>query len=396
MLYPNPGYPIYESQIEYFGGDAAPYRYVETADRVRDRPRAPRVRDLITRRHDGAHLQRPAEPARLPRAAPTRCEAIADARRSSTTCGCCDEAYFEMRYSGESSTRSPACPGMRRAHRHPLHVLEEVRDDRLAARVRHRAACRSPTIDRQAEHQRRDVHHPLRAVGRGRGRSRRPVGPGRRLLRRAAGPTRRGGRARQRRSRACTPRAPTRPSTCSPTSPRRCSAWVSATSASSPPRRCTTPACRSAPAATSAGRSRARPQQYIRLAYSGISSDDITEGLGLLRDWVDVVTASHARHGRRHRHRSRRPALELLRGAEHEVSRGTDDDADPTVDELLRRVAGADAIVSAADREDRRRVPRRRRPAAAGRAPTSPSATTTSTSPRAASAAWSSPTRRAC
>ena len=34
-----------------------------------------------------------------------------------------------------------------------------------------------------------------------------------------------------------------------------------------------------------------RPQpgeahQYIRLAYSGISTDDITEGLGLLRDWV--------------------------------------------------------------------------------------------------------------
>ena len=27
-------------------------------------------------------------------------------------------------------------------------------------------------------------------------------------------------------------------------------------------------------------------QQYIRLAYSGISAEDITEGLGLLRDWV--------------------------------------------------------------------------------------------------------------
>ncbi len=30
VLYPNPGYPIYESQIEYQGGVAVPYSYVET------------------------------------------------------------------------------------------------------------------------------------------------------------------------------------------------------------------------------------------------------------------------------------------------------------------------------------------------------------------------------
>lgn len=30
VLYPNPGYPIYESQIEYQGGVAVPYTYVET------------------------------------------------------------------------------------------------------------------------------------------------------------------------------------------------------------------------------------------------------------------------------------------------------------------------------------------------------------------------------
>src|SRR5450830_2189902 len=29
VLYPNPGYPIYESQIEYHGGKALPYGYVE-------------------------------------------------------------------------------------------------------------------------------------------------------------------------------------------------------------------------------------------------------------------------------------------------------------------------------------------------------------------------------
>lgn len=31
VLYPNPGYPIYESQIEYHGGIAVPYGYIETA-----------------------------------------------------------------------------------------------------------------------------------------------------------------------------------------------------------------------------------------------------------------------------------------------------------------------------------------------------------------------------
>ena len=30
VLYPNPGFPIYESQIEYLGGTAVPYRYLPT------------------------------------------------------------------------------------------------------------------------------------------------------------------------------------------------------------------------------------------------------------------------------------------------------------------------------------------------------------------------------
>ncbi|MGD9182944.1 MAG: pyridoxal phosphate-dependent aminotransferase, partial [Desulfobacterales bacterium] len=32
VLYPNPGYPIYESQIEFHGGVAVPYSYVEGQD----------------------------------------------------------------------------------------------------------------------------------------------------------------------------------------------------------------------------------------------------------------------------------------------------------------------------------------------------------------------------
>ena len=30
VLFPNPGYPIYESQIEYQGGRSMPYGYVQT------------------------------------------------------------------------------------------------------------------------------------------------------------------------------------------------------------------------------------------------------------------------------------------------------------------------------------------------------------------------------
>ena len=35
VLYPNPGYPIYESQIEFFGGVAHPYGYVDTKEGLR-------------------------------------------------------------------------------------------------------------------------------------------------------------------------------------------------------------------------------------------------------------------------------------------------------------------------------------------------------------------------
>ena len=35
VLYPNPGYPIYESQIEFYGGVAHPYGYVNTFDGLR-------------------------------------------------------------------------------------------------------------------------------------------------------------------------------------------------------------------------------------------------------------------------------------------------------------------------------------------------------------------------
>ena len=35
VVYPNPGYPIYESQVDYLGGRGRPYAYVEEADGFR-------------------------------------------------------------------------------------------------------------------------------------------------------------------------------------------------------------------------------------------------------------------------------------------------------------------------------------------------------------------------
>lgn len=107
VLYPNPGYPIYESQIDYFGGRAMPYRYHETPtgfgiDLDQLRELAPQARLLIYN-----NLQNPlgcessaAEMAEIARIAIEHDLWVLS-----------DEAYFEMRYSG-TSTSIASLPGM--------------------------------------------------------------------------------------------------------------------------------------------------------------------------------------------------------------------------------------------------------------------------------------------
>jgi aspartate/methionine/tyrosine aminotransferase len=108
VLYPNPGYPIYESQIEYFGGVARPYRYLPTGngfaidlDQVRSMI-GPRTRAIIYN-----DLQNPigAESTTAER------EAIAEIAIRHDLWVLSDEAYFEMRYSG-TSTSIASLPGM--------------------------------------------------------------------------------------------------------------------------------------------------------------------------------------------------------------------------------------------------------------------------------------------
>ena len=98
VLYPNPGYPIYESQIEYQGGVAVPYGYVETSsgfvldmDAIR-RAITPRTRVLIYNNYQnptGAHSPR------------EEVEALAELALAHDLWVLSDDAYFEIRYGGE-------------------------------------------------------------------------------------------------------------------------------------------------------------------------------------------------------------------------------------------------------------------------------------------------------
>jgi aspartate/methionine/tyrosine aminotransferase len=101
VLYPNPGYPIYESQIEYHGGIGLPYGYHETEkgfaidiDAI-ERQITPKTRVLILN-----DLQNPIGAE----ASPAEFERLAAIVRKNDLQVLCDEAYFEIRYSGASKS----------------------------------------------------------------------------------------------------------------------------------------------------------------------------------------------------------------------------------------------------------------------------------------------------
>jgi aspartate/methionine/tyrosine aminotransferase len=109
VLYPTPGYPIYESQVEYFGGVGQPYSYIQTAtgfaidfDHLRSQI-TPATKVLIYN-----NLQNP-----------LGCESSLDEMKALAELAIehnlwvlSDEAYFEMRYSGTSHSIA-SLPGMR-------------------------------------------------------------------------------------------------------------------------------------------------------------------------------------------------------------------------------------------------------------------------------------------
>ena len=108
VLYPNPGYPIYESQVEYFGGRLLPYRYHETEtgfgidlDQLRELA-ASGAKAIIYN-----NLQNPLGCE----SSTAEMHAIAEIALEHDLWVLSDEAYFEMRYSG-TSTSIASLPGM--------------------------------------------------------------------------------------------------------------------------------------------------------------------------------------------------------------------------------------------------------------------------------------------
>ncbi len=101
VLYPNPGYPIYESQIEYQGGQAIPYSYIRTdsgfdidLERLKDSISSNTVALIYN------NYQNPisAESSR------SEMEQIAEIAISNNLWVLADDAYYEIRYGGNSQS----------------------------------------------------------------------------------------------------------------------------------------------------------------------------------------------------------------------------------------------------------------------------------------------------
>ena len=108
VLYPNPGYPIYESQIEFHGGVALPYGYVEGSDDFEldfdalERQVTPRTRLLVFN-----NLQNPTGAE----SSPDELERVAEFALRHDLVVLSDEAYWDIRYAGASRSIA-SLPGM--------------------------------------------------------------------------------------------------------------------------------------------------------------------------------------------------------------------------------------------------------------------------------------------
>ena len=101
VLYPNPGFPIYGSFIEFVGGVAVPYGYADAGDRYTididelERRITPRTRLLIL---NDLHNPTAAE------CTPEELDRIADIALKHDLVVLSDEAYFDVRFEGASES----------------------------------------------------------------------------------------------------------------------------------------------------------------------------------------------------------------------------------------------------------------------------------------------------
>jgi aspartate/methionine/tyrosine aminotransferase len=281
VLYPNPGYPIYESQIEYFGGTAVPYRYVETptgfaldmeylAAHI-----GPRTKAIIYN-----DLQNPLSSE----SSAEEMQAVADLAIANDLWVLSDEAYFEMRYSGASSSIA-SLPGMQErtvilytfskkfamtgwrlgAAIAPLPIAEQIaklntNDESCTAHFVQWAGVEGITGDQSGPKALVDAMRIRRDAA-------------------VAGVNAVPG------IHTATPEA-TFYLFCNVTQAMAAKGFTDVAEFS-------TAALHNTGVSFCTRRHFGRPQpgeveQYIRLAYSGISAEDITEGLGLLKAWVEA------------------------------------------------------------------------------------------------------------
>jgi aspartate/methionine/tyrosine aminotransferase len=108
VLYPNPGYPIYESQIEFHGGKAIAYTFIEGEENFEldldaiENKITPRTKLLVLN-----NLQNPTGAE----CTPAEFEKLAELVLKHDLFVLCDEAYFDIRYEGKSASFA-AIPGM--------------------------------------------------------------------------------------------------------------------------------------------------------------------------------------------------------------------------------------------------------------------------------------------
>lgn len=108
VLYPNPGYPIYESQIEFHGGVALPYSYIEGKNNfdididMLEKRITPKTKLLILN-----DLQNPTGAE----CSAQELQKLAEIVRKHNLFVLCDEAYFDIRYEGKSKSFA-SLPGM--------------------------------------------------------------------------------------------------------------------------------------------------------------------------------------------------------------------------------------------------------------------------------------------
>lgn len=109
VLYPNPGYPIYESQIEYQGGTAVPYGYIQTEsgfDIDLDRLKSSITEKTVAIIYNNYQNPITAESSQ------EEMEAIAELAIENDLWVLADDAYYEMIYQGNARS-IVSIPGMK-------------------------------------------------------------------------------------------------------------------------------------------------------------------------------------------------------------------------------------------------------------------------------------------